>query len=297
MNLIRRINNNVELARLYLTQNPDDAYARAMTFEVLTTRTTIQCWQQTGTKTFILNKNLIEAFQNTDIPLEAYPNEFQYPFDCFLIESDVPLFVTSYEMGSKNVYSILYMHRKAIPEGQLQIITDTLEKPKEGAVIEWDSILTAFFPKDEFIECIFVYMKDTRTLNENINLKKHSIALTELEQVDARNMMNIFYNTVLYINDPDRKPEETEVHGSRKMSTGEENPTVRMPYIVLSPPKHYKNLSEGTGRTIDKRFIVRGHWRNQACGEKYSLHKRIWIHPFYKGPELAEVVNRPYLVK
>lgn len=32
------------------------------------------------------------------------------------------------------------------------------------------------------------------------------------------------------------------------------------------------------------RFIVRGHWRNQAHGPERSLRRRQWIEPFWKGP-------------
>lgn len=33
------------------------------------------------------------------------------------------------------------------------------------------------------------------------------------------------------------------------------------------------------------RWIVRGHWRWQACGEGRQDRKRIWINPFVKGPQ------------
>ncbi|MGY6277535.1 hypothetical protein [Methylomonas sp. MgM2] len=45
------------------------------------------------------------------------------------------------------------------------------------------------------------------------------------------------------------------------------------------------------------RYIVRGHWRNQAYGQNQSERKLIWIKPYYKGPEIADLVNRPYIVK
>jgi hypothetical protein len=44
------------------------------------------------------------------------------------------------------------------------------------------------------------------------------------------------------------------------------------------------------------RFIVRGHWRNQACGPGLSERRLVWIKPYYKGPEMADLVNRPYKV-
>ena len=45
------------------------------------------------------------------------------------------------------------------------------------------------------------------------------------------------------------------------------------------------------------RFIVRGHWRNQPFGVNLTERKLIFIKPYYKGPEMAELVNYPYVVK
>ena len=45
------------------------------------------------------------------------------------------------------------------------------------------------------------------------------------------------------------------------------------------------------------RFIVRGHWRNQPVGHNKMEKKLIWIKPYYKGSDMAELINRPYVVK
>jgi len=45
------------------------------------------------------------------------------------------------------------------------------------------------------------------------------------------------------------------------------------------------------------RFIVRGHWRRQSHGPENQERKLIWIRPYYKGPDLAATINKPYLVK
>lgn len=40
------------------------------------------------------------------------------------------------------------------------------------------------------------------------------------------------------------------------------------------------------------RWIVSGHWRNQACGEGYSERKLVWVSPHVKGPE-----NKPLVIR
>jgi hypothetical protein len=48
---------------------------------------------------------------------------------------------------------------------------------------------------------------------------------------------------------------------------------------------------------VSQRFVVRGHWRNQAYGEGRQLRRRQWIEPHWKGPENAvEAITRTYEV-
>lgn len=53
-----------------------------------------------------------------------------------------------------------------------------------------------------------------------------------------------------------------------------------------------KRLVEDTGGEGKKwglsvRFMVRGHWRNQACGEKLGQRRPVFVAPYLKGPEDA----------
>ena len=68
--------------------------------------------------------------------------------------------------------------------------------------------------------------------------------------------------------------------------------------IFISPGSGANQSDNPSGnRHTYKRFVVRGHWRNQAYGEGMSKRKLIWIMPHFKGPELTEVVSRPYFAK
>lgn len=53
-----------------------------------------------------------------------------------------------------------------------------------------------------------------------------------------------------------------------------------------------RRLVEDTGGEDKKwglsvRFMVRGHWRNQACGEKLGQRRPVYVAPYLKGPEDA----------
>jgi len=51
------------------------------------------------------------------------------------------------------------------------------------------------------------------------------------------------------------------------------------------------------GWHVRVRFVVRGHWRNQPHGEGRQERKRIWIQPFWKGPEGTAAWSHLYTEK
>ena len=93
--------------------------------------------------------------------------------------------------------------------------------------------------------------------------------------------------------------------GSKRAKWQRKIDRVPMPYrllgadIVLSRQEKdiYDKYREETGRKVAVRFTVQGHWRKQAYGEGWAKHKNLWIRPYWKGPEFAEVVNRAHTVK
>jgi hypothetical protein len=48
---------------------------------------------------------------------------------------------------------------------------------------------------------------------------------------------------------------------------------------------------------LTKKFMVRGHYRNQAHGPAMSLRRLIFVEPFEKGPDAAELISRTYDVQ
>jgi len=265
-------------------------------YYALTLNSKIKKWKENGSKTFILSKNLIEAFVNTDISFELRPCDFQYPFESFLIEGEAPLFQTKIFNTSRPVTEILYLNSALFNNDKNIIALDC--EGNSNVQCNWDHSLDAFCPSLEGIafERLMLYMKKDASIQESVDTSKPGKTILNLDPEDAKNMVNMFFNTILYINDPTRIPSETEIRGSRKLKiSGKEYK--RNEYIYLKPPKSYKPLYKSSGKTLHVRFIVRGHWRNQACGEKLASHKLIWIKPFWKGPDMSEIVSKPYVIK
>lgn len=57
------------------------------------------------------------------------------------------------------------------------------------------------------------------------------------------------------------------------------------------------NTSKSGNSKVMVRFMVRGHWRQQPFGPASQDRKLIRIQPYWKGPDLADKINKPYLVK
>lgn len=64
------------------------------------------------------------------------------------------------------------------------------------------------------------------------------------------------------------------------------------PQVRIVDLRHSSGSATGQGRHLTKRFIVRGHWRNQAYGPAHSLRRPTWINPHIKGPDDAPLDQR-----
>jgi hypothetical protein len=49
------------------------------------------------------------------------------------------------------------------------------------------------------------------------------------------------------------------------------------------------------GRSTLARFMVRGHWRRPA--KTWEDQRLRWIEPYWKGPDLATVIEKAYRLK
>ncbi|OHU90829.1 MULTISPECIES: hypothetical protein [Pseudoalteromonas] len=67
--------------------------------------------------------------------------------------------------------------------------------------------------------------------------------------------------------------------------------------IRIIKGKNWTGSSSKDQMTLSLRFLVRGHWRNQRYGKNNKLRRLTFIEPYYKGPDVGEVINRPYIAK
>ncbi len=50
-------------------------------------------------------------------------------------------------------------------------------------------------------------------------------------------------------------------------------------------------------RQLANRHLVMGHWKSQTYGVNRSSRRPVWIEPYARGPDAAEVIDRTYLVR
>lgn len=67
-------------------------------------------------------------------------------------------------------------------------------------------------------------------------------------------------------------------------ATGQTLDGVRVVQLRKTEGPHHPHESTGHEVEWSCRWIVDGHWRNQACGAKRGDRKLIYVHPYVKGP-------------
>lgn len=109
-------------------------------------------------------------------------------------------------------------------------------------------------------------------------------------------------NTFLYVNSngglPSAKILGAEVPIEREHR---EAPRFRIGRPIKLGPQIREAVQRGLASDKEwelmSRFIVRGHWKNQAHGPGFSEHRRRWIEPYWKGPEtISEALTRTFEV-
>ncbi|MDI7219537.1 hypothetical protein QMN07_18810 [Leptospira santarosai] len=94
------------------------------------------------------------------------------------------------------------------------------------------------------------------------------------------------------------KRNENQTYNTKSYDYYEVGNTIGSIFIDYNKSNIINNANSiKTAFKLTIRSVVRGHWRNQPFGQGKEQRKLIFIKPYYKGPDLAELVNKPYVVK
>jgi len=89
---------------------------------------------------------------------------------------------------------------------------------------------------------------------------------------------------------------DTDRHAAKRLRRRKLTPP-KVRLVDIHKPKH--PTAPGGTREVEwtKRWLVRGHWRQQAYGPKRQLRRPVYIQPFIKGPEDKPLEVSPEVVK
>lgn len=78
-----------------------------------------------------------------------------------------------------------------------------------------------------------------------------------------------------------KNPKRRKAHAAELSSMDQRRYTI----LGRGLPLLSDRKAKGTGTPLNKRVMVSGHWRNQACGPRWSERRWILIEPHWRGPE------------
>jgi len=106
---------------------------------------------------------------------------------------------------------------------------------------------------------------------------------TNIERL-AQSLWLLLDQTLVSTREEQARPKQT--HHARKLNLKTRVTVIDLRRMVGA------NRAEGESHIEwSHRWVVRGHWRWQACGVGYSERRRIWVAPFIKGPDDAPLAT------
>jgi hypothetical protein len=285
-----------------------------------------------GTKTFYLQDGLVQHLACTEMNVVAPLLELPFPACMFVLTSRESIdalyrmhWAAHPEQKGRtlidykapiSVFLVLTREASDQPHRQLNIIAFHANREQYHLMVTRRLCLHDEWTLGEALTT------DWANLDAQIEKRKHVIAEGGWETVedslfytDGLQFFRIVLNAVLYISSADAELE----HRLSDQETVKQNidhipsrvkrqelkqaarHASRLPYIVVgaSVPavEAVPTSAPDAKRSLSVRFMVRGHWRYQACGPGLKDHVLRFIKPYNKGPEMATLINKPYLVK
>lgn len=238
-------------------------------------------WQTCGFPVICMSHELAADLMLTDIDFDCV----RAPWDCFFIEVPQDLLSASDGSNIVNIFVWLGTDDSGHPLWKYEANADCPEKSFLREWVEWRELAhdhsCGRLPADEQ-ERLACFV-DTFVLN--------TVLAPTLSGPSGQGSLLAHQPPARRKNKPGRKAQD--LPQANRYVLG------RPVAIQLRSPEEKKELLKevrayvrtGRGR-LSKRFVKRGHFRNQACGHRWSEHRRLWIQPHVVGPR-----NAPQLIR
>ena len=254
-----------------------------------------------GRKTFWVDGGLAEALAQTTLDIAG--DVLKLPFSCcaFLFDDEQTLAVAD------ALRSMAATSRRS-PTRMLTVYVFPIPPSAGESGLRFVFLLDAFDGDWPYLVTREVPLEGKRNLDEI--LASHPVNDDETVSTDPffaseelRTLLHLVVNAVLYSTSREltvevRPPPSPSAFGPRSKPLELSGETVfYLPNrIVIGRPGSEGGLPpRRPGRTIEKRFWVRGHWRRP--NPDWEDQRLRWIAPYLKGPEMTAIIEREYELK
>lgn len=248
-------------------------------------------WASSGCPVFVLSPGLTASLLLTDAPPDR---GFRFPFAGFelILPNDTP---------------IVFDGRRAVVIRVTTIPISRVDGEGFATIAETDAAV-CFMPRFTVtLDNDTTLSWNSRMMQESADGSMHGITrhpeinsgATEWEDGDGQREVHILMVNFLQWLESHRADGESSrmpacIESTRPFRSVEPTYIVGADIRLPAPASILRQMGT-SGWRLQRRFIVRGHWRNQAVGEGRQLRRRKWIMPFWKGPRDAqEVLERTY---
>jgi hypothetical protein len=259
----------------FATQVSDEEGLRLAFSEVAQNIHFLGTWAQYGFNVFELTHGLSAGLLLTD-PGEYDHEQFKLPFPALLIRippGTIPVWGVGQEMvWAASIWTYLYEDTEGDPSIRVTLRTNV------GTDLWFRRKLKALY-------------LDTRPFCPLIS---PGASMAKEDDISFDRAIRILRNLASWLQStggmekrstqsrPPRKKGEPEPVSANTWVLGKE---VKLSRELREAATEIAQGSKREGWELRVRYIVRGHWRNQAHGPNRSLRRQQWIEPFWKGPE------------
>lgn len=250
-------------------------------------------------KTFWVDESLAYMLANTE--LDVTGSELRMPFPCFaVVFTDRAVLSLAERMLSADRRCPLAGHFLRVAT-----VYVTEERLAEERVVRLGLALDALGADPPHLVVHEIPLADDGEVQRHLEELAPRI-VTDPPVADSsplRGLLHVTLNAILYATSAGVEPKLQGSPGSaRRGRDGSEAgaPALSSESVYFLPGsieisrlRRMQDLERtSTGRSMLHRFMVRGHWRRAAAN--WTDQRLRWIEPYWKGPDLAAVIERTY---
>lgn len=268
----------------------------------------LACWMHYGMPVFRLTPDLFAALLLTD-PTNVEPHLVRQPFPTFALTIPPNFWASEDPDGTKHDVHLAWVHtyttlKSATPLTEYNSLAAVLQRPHY--VMTYLEALAGPVRLHENLLALPTEKTPDASLSPWLDSpEKEAPGFMRIERTQddlpiQAALRRLYVNLCLYVLEHGcgtREKTSLLTRLKKRTRKGRQKPSLTAaqwllgqhvkihPELVLAA-QNWVDAQRGirTGWKVRKRYVVRGHWRNQAYGPKHSLRRDQFIEPHWKGP-------------